>query len=48
MVSRAGRSTVWSVSQQRTDWTFRLGLLSLLVPILGPFVWASASRALQN
>jgi hypothetical protein len=34
------------VDQSRADLMLRLGLLSLVVPILGPFVWLSASRAL--
>jgi hypothetical protein len=29
-----------------TGWLLRLGLLALLVPILGPFVWYAAHRAL--
>ena len=32
----------------RADLALRLGLLSLLVPVLGPFVWLSAARALDR
>lgn len=36
------------MTEQQAGWMFRLGLLSLLVPVMGPVVWLSAERALRT